>query len=182
MSIELVMPCNHLVPCHPPLLLPSLFPSIRVFSNELALHIRRPKYWSFSLSISPSNEYSGLISVRIDSFALLEVQGMLKSLLQHCSSKVWSEKKKEKVWSASHIHTVLTTWTLVSKVMSLLSRFVIAYFPRSKHLNFMAAVTICSNFGAQENKVSHCFHCFPIYLPLSDRSGCHVLSFLHAEF
>ena len=96
MSIESVMPSNHLIPCHPPLLLPSIFPSIRIFSNELALRIRWPKYWSFSLSISPSNEYSGLISIRIDWFDLLEVQGMLKSLLQNQSSKVWYWKKKKK--------------------------------------------------------------------------------------
>ena len=87
MSIESVMQSNHLILCHPPLLLPSVFPSIRVFSNELALRIRGPKYWSFSFSISPSYEYSGLISFRIDSFDLLAVQGTLKSLLQHHNSK-----------------------------------------------------------------------------------------------
>ena len=87
MSIESVMPSNHLILCHPLLLLPSIFPSIRVFSNELALRIRWPKYWSFSFSISPSNEYSGLISFRMDWLDLLAVQGTLKSLLQHHSSK-----------------------------------------------------------------------------------------------
>ena len=87
MSIELVMPSNQLILCHPLLLLPSIFPSIRVFSNEPALHIRWPKYWSFSFSISPFNEYSGLISFRIDCFDLLSVHGTLKSLLQHHSSK-----------------------------------------------------------------------------------------------
>ena len=87
MSIELVMPPNHLILCHPLLLLPSVFPSIRVFSNESALQIRWPKYWSFSFSISPSNEYSGLISFRMDRLDLLAVQGTLKSLLQHHSSK-----------------------------------------------------------------------------------------------
>ena len=86
-SIELVMPCNHLILCRPLLLLPSIFPSIRVFSNELALHIRWPKYWSFSFNISPSNEHSGLISFRMDWLDLLAVQGTLKSLLQHHSSK-----------------------------------------------------------------------------------------------
>ena len=86
MSIELVMPSNHLILCHP-LLPPSIFPSVRVFSNESALHIRWPKYWSFSFSISPSNEYSGLISLRMDWLDLLAVQGTLKSLLQHHSSK-----------------------------------------------------------------------------------------------
>ena len=87
MSTESVLPSNHLILCHPLLLLPSIFPSIRIFSNELVLHIRWPKYWSFSFSISPSNEYSGLISFRIDRFDLLAVQGTLKSLLQHHSSK-----------------------------------------------------------------------------------------------
>ena len=87
MSIESVMPSNHLILCRPLLLLPSIFPSIRVFFNESVLRIRWPKYWSFSCSISPSNEYSGLISLRIDPFALLAVQGTLKSLLQHHSSK-----------------------------------------------------------------------------------------------
>ena len=87
MSIESVMPPNHLILCHPPLLLPSIFPSIRVFSNESALRIRQPKYWSFSFSISPSNEYSGLISFRIDWLELLAVQGTLKSLLQYHISK-----------------------------------------------------------------------------------------------
>ena len=87
MSIESVMPSNHFILCRPLLLLPSIFPSIRVFSNESVLHIRLPNYWSFSFSISPSNEYSGLISFRIDWFDLLAVQGTLKSLLQHHSSK-----------------------------------------------------------------------------------------------
>ena len=87
MSIELVMPSNHLILCHPLLLLPSIFPSIRVFTNESALHIRWPKYWSFSFNISPSNKYSGLISFRMDWLELLAVQGTLKSLLQHHSSK-----------------------------------------------------------------------------------------------
>ena len=87
MSIESVMPSNHLVVCYPLILLPSIFPSVRVFSNESALHIRWPKYWSFSFSISPSNEYSGLISFRMDWIGLLAVQGTLKSLLQHHSSK-----------------------------------------------------------------------------------------------
>ena len=87
MSIELVMPSNHLIFCHPPLLLPSIFPSIRVFSNKSVLHIRWPRYWSFNISISPSNEYSGLISLRIDWLDILSVQGTLKSLLQHHSWK-----------------------------------------------------------------------------------------------
>ena len=108
MSIESVMLSNHLILCHS-LLWPSTFPSIRVFSNESALHIRWPKYWSFSFSISPSNEYSGLISFRIDWFDLLTVQGTLKSLLQHHSSKasiLWHFMSKS-LWSNSHIQTWL---------------------------------------------------------------------------
>ena len=139
MSIRSVMPSNHLFLCHPLLLLPSIFPSIRVFTNESALHVRWPKYWSFNFSISPSNKYSGLISFRIDWFDLLAVQGTLKSLLQkHLFFGV-----QPSLWSNSHIHTwllektiALTIWTFVSKVMSLLfntlSRFVIAFLTRSK--------------------------------------------------
>ena len=100
MSIELVMPSNHLILCRPLLLLPSIFPSIRIFSNESVLCIRQPKYWSFSFSISPSNEYSGLISFRIDWLDLLAVQGTLKSLLQHQFFGA-----QFSLWSNSHIHT-----------------------------------------------------------------------------
>ena len=99
LSIESVMPSNHLIFCHPLLLLPSIFPSIRVFSNELALCIRWPKYWSFSFSINPSSEYSGLISFRIDLFDLLAVQGTIKSILQHHSSKA------SKTWEFCFGHT-----------------------------------------------------------------------------
>ena len=104
MSIELVMQSNHLVLCHPLLLLLSIFPSIRVFSNKLALGIRRPKYWSFSFSISLSNEYSGLISFMIDCFDLLAVQGTLKTLLQHYSTKAPILRLSAFLWSNSHIH------------------------------------------------------------------------------
>ena len=104
MSIESMMPSNHLILCHPHLLLPSVFPSIRVFYNELALHIRWPKYWSFSFNISPSNEYSGLISFRMDWFDLHAVQGAPKSLLQHHSSKASIPCTQPSLWSKSHIH------------------------------------------------------------------------------
>ena len=145
MSIELVMPSNCLILCRPLLFPPSIFPSIRVFSNESVLHIRWPKYWKFSFSISPSNEHSGLISFRIDWLDHLSVQGTLKSLLQHHSSKPSVCR-----WSAffivqlSHPYTTsektipLIKWTFVGKVMSLLfnklSRLVITFLPRSKHL------------------------------------------------
>ena len=176
MSIELVMPPNHLILCRLLLLLPSVLPSIRVFSNESALHIRWPKYLSFSFSISPSNEYSGLIFFRMDWLDLLAVQGTIKNLLQHHSSKASSlQHSTFFIVQLSHPYMTtgktiaLTRWTFVGKVMSLLfnmlSRFVIAFISRSKCLNFMVAVTLCSDFGAQENKVCHRFHCFPIYLP-----------------
>ena len=127
MSIELVMPSNNLILCHPLLLLPSIFPSIRVFSNESVLHIRWPKYWGFSLSISPSNEYLGLISFRMDWLDLLAVQGTLKSLLQHCSSQtsiLWCSAFIIVQLSYPYMTNVktiaLTSWTFVGKVMSLL--------------------------------------------------------------
>ena len=126
MSIELVMPSNHLIHCHPLLLLPSIFPSIRFFSNESALHIRWLKYWSFSFSISPSNEYSGLISFRMDWFNLLAGQGTLKSLLQHHSSKaIILQCSAFFMVQLSHPHMTtgkniaLTRQTFVGKVMSL---------------------------------------------------------------
>ena len=166
----------HLILCHPDLLLPTVFLSICVFSNELALFLRWPKYWSFS--ISPSNEYSGLIFFRIDWFDLLAVQGILKSLFQHHSKKASSILRCSVFFIFQLSHQYMTTrktialsiCTFVSKVMSFifntLSRFIIASLPRTRRLNFMAAVTICSDFGAQENKVCHCFHCFPILLAM----------------
>ena len=143
MSIELVVPSNYLILCRPLLLLPSIFPSIKVFPNESALHIKWPKYWSFSFSISPSNEYSGLISFRIGWFDLLALQETLKSLLQHHSSKVsvllcsaFFVVQLSHPYMITGKTTALTRWTFVGKVMSLLfnmlSRFVIACLPRSK--------------------------------------------------
>ena len=141
-SIESMMPSNYLILCRPLLLLPSIFPSIRVFSNELALCIRWPKYWSFSFSISPSNEYSGLISFRINWFDLLAVQGTLKSLLQHHNSKASILHHSAFFISLLSMTpgktTALIIWTFVNKVITLhfntLSRFVIAFLARSKHL------------------------------------------------
>ena len=143
MSVESVMPSNHLILCRPLLFLPSIFPSIKVFSSESALRIWWPKYWSFSFNISPTNEHPGLVSYRMDWLDLLAVQGILKSLLQHHSSKasvLW--RAQPSLWSSSHIHSYMTTgktvaltiWTFVGKVTSLLfnmpSRFVIAFRPR----------------------------------------------------
>ena len=145
MSIRSVLPSSHLTLCRPLLLLPSIFPSIRVFSNESALCIRWPEYWSFSLSISPSSEHPGLMSFRVDWLDLLAVQGSLTSLLQHRSSKA-SILQRSVFFTVQHSHTymtigktvVLTRWTLVGKVMSLLlnmlSRLVITFLPRSKRL------------------------------------------------
>ena len=145
MSIELVMPSNYLIFCSPLLLLPSIFPRIRVFSNESVLLIRWPKYWNLSFSISPSNECLGLISFRIDWFDLLAIQGTLKSLLQYHSSKA-SILQRSAFFIVQLSHSYMTTGktialtiqTFVSKVMSLLfnmlSRLVIAFFPRSKRL------------------------------------------------
>ena len=143
MSIESVMPSSHLILCRPLLLLPSIFPSIRVFSNESALCIRWPKHWSFSFSISPSSEHPGLISFRMDWLDLLAVQGTLKSLLQHHSSKA-SILQHSAFFIVQLSHPYMTTgktiamtrWTFVGKVMSLLfnmlSRLVISFLPRSK--------------------------------------------------
>ena len=139
------MPSNHLILCHPLVLLPSIFPSIRVFSNESALHIRWPKYWSFSFSISPCNKYSGLISFRMDWLDLLAVQGTLKSLLQHHSSKASIPQHSALfIVQLSHSYMAtgktiaLTRWKFVGKIMSLPfnmpSRLVITFLPRSKHL------------------------------------------------
>ena len=183
MSIESVMPSNHLILCRPFLFLPSIFPSIMVFSNESGLHIRQPKYWSFS--ISPSNEYSGLISFRMDWLDLLAIQGTLNSLLQHHSSKASILRHSAfPIVQLSHPYMTtgktitLTRQTFVGNVMSLLfnmlSRLVITFLPRSKRL----LITICSDFGAQKNKVCHCFS---NYLPWSDGTGCHDLCFLNVE-
>ena len=148
MSIESMMPSNHLILCHPLLLLPSIFPSIRVFSHELALSIKWPKVWSFSFSISPSNEYSGLISFRIDWFDLFAVQGILKSILQHHSSKA-SILQHSAFFTVQLSHPYMTTGkimtltiqTFVDKVMSLLcnmlSRFVIAFLPRGNYTSIL---------------------------------------------
>ena len=145
MSIESILPSSHLIFCRPLLLLPPIPTSIRVFSNVSALHIRWPKYWSFSFSISPSNEYSGLISFRMDWLDFLAVQGTLKSLLQHHGSKasiLWCSAFFTVQLSHPYMTTgktiVLTRWTFLGKIMSLLfnmlSRLVITFLPRSKHL------------------------------------------------
>ena len=156
------MPSNYLILCHPLLLLPSIFPIIRVFSNESVLCIRWPKYWGFSFNISPSNEHPGPISFRMDWLDLLAVQGTLKSLLQHHTSKA-SILQCSAFFIVQLFHPFMTTGknialtrrTFVDKVMSLffnmLSRLVITFLPRVSIFYFMAAITICSDFGAQKN-------------------------------
>ena len=171
------MPSSNLILCHPLLLLPSIFLIFRLFSNESVLRYRCPMYWSFSFNISPSNDYSGLISFSMGGFDLLAVQGTLKSLLQHHSSKasiLWYSAFF--MVQLSHPYMTigktiaLTRQTFVGKVLSLLlnmlSMLVTAFLPRSKHLliswlQSLSAVIL----EPPKNKVCHCFHCFPIYLP-----------------
>ena len=186
------MPSNHLILCHTFLLLLSIFPSTSIFSSESALQIRWPKYWSFSFNISPSNEHSGLISFRMD-WLDLAVQRTLKSLLQHHSSKESTPQCSAFfIVQLSHPYmttgkaVALTRWTFVGKVISLLfnmqSRLVITLFTRRKRLLISwLQSTSAVILEPRKNKVCHCFHCFPIYLPWSDGTGCHDLSFLNVE-
>ena len=188
------MPSNHLILCCPLLFPPAIFPSIRGFSSESALHIRWPKYWSFSFNISPFNEHSGLISFRMDWLDLLAGQGTLKSIRKNHSSKA-SLLRCSTFFTVQLSHSYMTTGktialtrqTFVDKIMSLLfnmlSRLVITFLPRSKHLLIswlQSPSAVILEFP--QNKVSHCFHCFLIYLPWSDGTGCHDLSFLNVEF
>ena len=187
------MPSNHLILCRPILLLPSIFPSIRVFSNESALHIRWPKYWSFSFNIIPSIEHPGLISFRMDWLDVLAVQGTLKSLLQHHSSKasILQHSAFFIVWLSHPYMTTgktiaLTRRTFVGKVMSLLfnmlSLLVIIFLPRSKHLLISWLQSPSAVISEPPKIVSHGFHHFPIHLPWSDETRCHYLTSLNVEF
>ena len=183
------MPSSHLILCHPLLLLPPTPSSIRVFSNESTLCMRWPKYWSFSFNISPSNEHPGLI-FRMDWLVLLAVQGTLKSLLQHHSSKTsifWHSAFFKVQLSHPYMTTgktiALTRRTFVGKVMSLLfnmlSRLAIIFLLRSKHLliSWLQSPSAVI-FEAPKNKIWHCFHYFPIYFPWNDGTRCHDLSFV----
>ena len=178
-----IQPSRPLSSPSPPALNPSQHQGLFQWVSSLLTHW--PRYWSFSFSISPSNEHPGLISLRMDWLDLLAVQGTLKSLLQHHSLEASTfQHSAFFIVQLSHPYRTigktiaLTRQTFVGKVMSLffnmLPRLVITFLPRSKCLNFMAAITICSDFGAQKNKVSHCFHCFPIYLPWGDGTRCHA--------
>ena len=189
MSIMSVMPSKHLI-CRPLLLLPSIFPSIRVFSNESALHIRWPKYWSFSSNISPSNEHPGLISFRMDWLDLLAVQGTLRSLLQHHSSKtsiLWCSAFFMVQLSHPYMTTgktiALTRQTFVDKVMCLLfnmlSRLAITFLPRNKRLSISRLQSPYAVIWEPRKIKSALFPLFPIYLPWSDGTRCHDLSFLN---
>ena len=192
MSIESVMPSNCLILCCPLLLLPSILPSVRVFSNKSVFRIRWPKYWSFSFSISPSNEHSELISFRIDWFDLLAVQGTLKSLLQHHRSKA-SILWRSAFFMVQLSHPYMTTGktiastrqTFVGKVMSLLfnmlSRLVIAFVPRSKRL-LISWQQSPSAVILEPKKIKSVTVSFPHQFPWSDRTRCHDLSFLNVEF
>ena len=191
MSITSVMPCNHLILCRPLLLPPSIFSSIRVFSIESVLRIRWPNYWNFS--ISPSNEYSGLISFRMDSLDLLVLQGTLKCLLQHHSSKAsvllcsaFFMVQLSYPYMTTGKTIALTRWTIVSKVMSLLlnmlSRLVIAFLPKSKCL-LISWLQSPSAVILEPPKIkSATVSSFSIYLPWSYVTGCHDLRFLNVEF
>ena len=185
---DTIQPSHALLPCLL-LLLPSVFPSISVFSNDSALCIRWPKYWSFS--ISPSNEYSGLISFRMDWFDLLAVQGTLKSLLQHhnskasillCSAFFIVQLSHPYMTNAKTI--ALTRQTFVGKVMllNMLSRLVITFLPRNKHLLISWLQSPSSVILKPPKMKCHCFYCFPIYLPWSNGTWCHDLSFMNVEF
>ena len=188
------MPSNHLILCCPFLLLPSVFLRIRVFSNVSALRIRWPKYWSFSFKISPSNEHPGLISFRMDWLDLLAVQGTLKSLLQHHSSKasvLWCSAFFIIQLSHPYMTTgkiiALTSRTLVGKIrwmsllFNILSRLVITFLPRSKHL-FISWQQSPSAVILEPQKIMcvSC-HCFSMYLQWSDGTRWHDLSFLNVE-
>ena len=190
MSIELVMPSNHLILCNLYFPLPSIFPSIRVFSNESALRIRWPKYWRFSFNISPSNEHPRLTSFRMDWLGLLAVQGTLKSLLQHHSSKASILRCLAFfIGQLSHLYMTnektiaVTRRIFVDKVMPLLfnmlSRLVITFLPRSKPL--LISWLQSPSAVILEPKKNKVWHCFPIYLPWSDGTRCHDLSFLNIE-
>ena len=175
MSTELVMLANHLILCCPLLLLPSIFPSIRVFSTESAFLIRWPKYLSFTFRISPSNEYSRLVSFKIDWFDLLAVQGILKNLLKHNSKASILRCSAFFMVQFSHVYVTagktiaLTIQTFVGKVMSslfnTLSRLVIAFLPRSKHLLISWLQSPSVVILEPKKIVCHCFHCFSIYFP-----------------
>ena len=190
MSVQLVIPSHHLILCHPFLNLPSILPSIRDFYNESALCIRWSKYWS--LSISPSSEYSGLIYFRIYWFIFLLFKGLLRVFCTTIRNHQFFRIKPSAfflVWFSQLYMTTgktiaLIIRTSVSKVMPLLSnpvsRSVIAFLSKSKHLSTSELQSLNAMI-LEPSKLCHCFHCFPICLPWSDGTGCHDLNFLNVE-
>ena len=187
-----LMPSNHLILCSPLFLVYSTWTSIRVFPKEVALHIRWPKYWSFSFSTSPYNEYSGLISFRTDRLDLFAVQKTPNG-----STTIWKHQffsAQPSLWPNSHTCCVHDYWKNHSfhymdlcwwSDASASNTVYICHSFSSKEqesFNFVAEVTIHSDFGAQENKICHCFHFSPFYLQRSDRTRCHDLSFLNVVF
>ena len=191
--IESVMPSSHLILCHPLLLLPPIPPSIRVFSNESTPHMKWPKYWSFSFSIIPSKEHPGLISFRMDWLDLLAVQGTLKSLLQHHSSKA-SILRCSAFFTVQLSHPYMTTGktialtrrTLVGKVMSrllnILSRLVITFLPGSKCLLISWLQSLSAVILESRKWSLTLFPLFPIYFPWSDGTRCHIFVFWTLSF
>ena len=180
MSIELVMPSNHLIFSHPLLLPPSIFPSIRVFSNESILCIRWPKYWSFNFNISPSNEHAGLISFRMDWLDLLAVHETLKSLLQHHSSKS-SILRRSAFFTVQLSHPYMTTRKTIAVARWILTRLVIAFLPWSKHPLISWLQSHLQWFWSLRWQNLSLFPLFPFYLPWSVWTRCHDLSFLNVE-
>ena len=192
MSLELAMPSNDLILCRP-LLLPSIFPSIRIFSSASVLPIKWPKYWSFSFSISPSNEYSGLIAFRLNWLDHLAVQETLKSsptpqfksINSLALSFLYSPHLLSHPYMTNGKTIPLTRWTFVGKVMyllfNMLSSLLIAFFPRSKCLLISWLHSPSAVILEPKKIVCHCFHCFSIYLPWNNGTRCHDLSFLKVE-
>ena len=190
--IASVMPCSHLILWCPLFLLLSIFLSIRDFSNEWCVRIRWPKYWNFSFSISPSSEYSGLISLMIDRFGLLAVQGTFRSLLHHhrsrasilCHSAVFTVQLPQPYVTTGKTIS-LTIWNFIGRVMSLLFNTLCLSM-----LSCQEAIVSCYHgcshhpqwCGAQEEEICHCFHTFPFYSPCSNGAGCHQLSFFCCLF
>ena len=168
MSIDSMMLINHLILCSPLVLLPSNYLNIRVFSSELDLHIRCQKYWSFNFSISTSNEYSRLISLRTDCIDFLAVQGTHKGLQHNLKASVLQYSAVYRPALTSGKTIALNIWTFVGGVMSMLFNTLglsqLFFQAGRASFSFMAVVTVCIDFGAQENKICHCFHIFPFYL------------------
>ena len=180
MFIESVMPSSHLILCCPLLLLPSILPTIRVFSRSQFFTSGGQSTRISASAISPSSEYSGLISFRMDKFNLLAVQGTLKSILQYQFKSINSFVLSFFIVQLSHPYMttgetiVLIKWTFVGKLMSLL------FFQGARVFSFHGCSHLCSDFGAP--KICHCFHCFPVYVPRSNGPRCLDLSFLNVEF